>query len=145
MLIRRGLCLFFTLWYALVVVTNTTDLAQTLGFLPASFGWVSGNHALIIGPLGDSGPLWTVATGVYVLGMLWELATASVFARAVWHDTRASSRTAFAVALAFWAVFLLMDEASLAYRFGSLMTTHLVIFTVHLAAFVGVELLAEPD
>ena len=71
-----------------------------------------------------------------MFGMLWELATGLAFLGAVFTDALPAARTAFALSLAFWAVFLLMDEIALAYRFGSLMTTHM-------AALLVVERMSE--
>ena len=53
--IKRGLLLFWALWYSVVVTTNVLNALQALGILPASFKFVSGNWEWInqtMNPLG---------------------------------------------------------------------------------------------
>lgn len=133
---RRGIPLFFGLWYALVVVTNTTDLLRVAGLLPERFGWTSGNYALVVGHIGATGAASVVVHAVYLLGVVWELTIAALMLRAARADRPEATRAAFTAALAFWAVFLLGDEAALAYRFGDAMTAHFVIFLTHAAGLL---------
>ncbi|MEZ4321717.1 MAG: hypothetical protein R3F61_29855 [Myxococcota bacterium] len=60
---RRGLLLFFALWYTVVVATNTTDLARVFGLLADDFPWRSDNYALLAGPTGPSTALTVVWCG----------------------------------------------------------------------------------
>jgi hypothetical protein len=119
--IKRGLLLFWALWYSVVVTTNVLNALQALGILSASFKFVSGNWEWINQTMNPLGVPIALQAFLFAGVIVWEMLCAILFFVAC---VRFRSRTlveekeslwACAGALALWCTFQVLDEAFLAY------------------------------
>lgn len=145
--LQRGLLSFWACWWSVVVLSNATELLVVFGALPADFGWTSGNHALMVGDAAGT-PMETVITVVFLLGLCWEVLAAGLMWKAArWRGDAAERavawRRAFFVALAFWAVFLGLDEVALVHKTVGTPVMHLMAMVLHLASLTVIEVLEQ--
>ena len=145
--LTRGILLFWAAWFAIAALTNIADLLVASAVLSADWPFASGNYELIATLTNRyPRPAWMVA--VLLVGAIgWESAAALLFARAfaAWPQTDAArrlarARAAYAVALALWASFLLIDEVLIAYDMEA---THLRLFIAHLVCAAAAHV--DPD
>ena len=135
MRLARLLLLFWSLWFAVVALSNLADLATAIGLLPPETWWKSGNLAMIadaVSPLG-----LRAAAPLFLAGVvLWEGTTAGLFLRAFVRGRGAS--TAFTVGVGLFLAFVLLDEALLLFKTG-IEGTHLQIVVAQLASLLVIE------
>ena len=143
-ILKRGIPVFWAVWFTFVVTTNTLDLLRTLGALPETSRFASGNFALIETTTHLSrGPSLLLFVGV----ILWEGTAALLFWRCatrtkdpIAHLQR--ENLAFCVSLGLWAAFTLTDEILLQY---SLAEVHLRIFSAQLLSLLAIHLLPSRE
>jgi hypothetical protein len=137
-LLRPGLLSFWALYFAIVALSNLTDLLAAGHLLPAGWRWVSGNLAFIAASTAKTGiPLWLNAT---LLGgvVLWQMLAAVLFWRAAREPGDRWLGLAFVVSLALWATFILLDEALLIFETGA-EATHLRLLIAEIATLLLVR------
>ena len=79
--LKRLLLLFWAVWLSGVVVFNATDGLKTLGVLPATFVWASGNYGAIQEVLAPFA-LPTALAGILFAGVIvWEAVCAALYWR----------------------------------------------------------------
>lgn len=144
--IKRGLLLYWSLWFTIVFVMNVFDGLQALGVIdkgweiaPGRFSLISSTTAIYGAPAG--------AHGALMLGVIvWEGFAAGAFWRAFhkFHGLKNADRRALAVAivlaLSLFATFLVADGFFVNHLYEA---THLKIFVAQLASLLGIYLLAE--
>lgn len=147
--IKRGLLLFWTVYFLLVLATNLADGLKSLRILPAGWVFASGNFGLMIKVTRIYNiPHWFV--GLLFLGVcLWETAAVYCFWRA-FRDFRGVTREgmsvvyrAFAASLGLWAAFVIADEFLIVYEQGGLEGAHLLLFITHLVTLMAIRLLPD--
>ena len=142
--IKRGLLLFWALWYSVVVTTNVLNALQALGILPASFKFVSGNWQWINQTMNPLGVPIAMQAFLFAGAIVWEMLCAILFFVA-WARFRnrtlveeKESLWACAVALVLWCAFQVLDEAFLAYDPESV---HRVIFIETILTMMFLQLM----
>lgn len=135
---------FWALWFGVVSASNLTDLAQSLGWLPPTWHFASGNYALLEKTTAIySLPGW--GNRLLFLGVIaWELAATWLLAgtlAAVCSGRPAAGRLdrTFAVASGLFAAFVLADELFLAFATG-LEATHLRILIALLVTLLVIRM-----
>ena len=143
--VPRGLLLGWALWWSVVVLSNVTDLLQTLGLLGPEFTWTSGNYGMMAEGSGGGGP---GLIAFFAFGIAWEALSAGLFWRAVrqWRTPggRRAARVAFAVSVAFWFAFLIANELALLHKSGDGPLVHWIIFTAQVVSFLAMGRLDDP-
>jgi hypothetical protein len=137
--VKRSVLVFWAAWLSVVVATNVLDASRTLGILPPSFAFASGNWRWInqtMDPLGV--PHWLQAT-LFAGAIAWEALAALLFWRAVaayrgrpFPEER-EAILACGVNLTLWAAFQVLDEVFLAYQPEG---THRAIFVSQIATLL---------
>jgi hypothetical protein len=132
-LLGRVLLGFWCLYFAIVTLSNLTDLLRFVHLLPADWPWISGNLAFIAtstAKIGIPPPLSPVLlAGVIV----WQSVASFLFGRALRRGDAASLGQAFVVSIALWATFILLDEILLIFETGA-EATHLRLFIAELVS-----------
>ena len=119
--LKRGLLLFWAVWFSLVVFTNVLDALKELGALPAGWTYASGNFRLVLSVVQlQRRPTW-VAGALFASVVPWEGVCALLFWRAAARFQGVPSglapvTTAFAASIALWAAFSLAVEAFIAFE-----------------------------
>jgi hypothetical protein len=123
-LLGPGLLGFWALYFAIVALSNLTDLLGSVHLLPAGWRWVSGNLAFIAASTGKFGvPAWL--NPVLLAGVIaWEVLAAVLFWRAAREPSGPWLGPAFVAGLGLWATFILLDEVLLIFETGA-EATHL--------------------
>jgi len=146
--IKRGLLLFWALWYSVVVTTNVLNALQALGILPPSFKFVSGNWEWINQTMNPLDVPIALQAFLFAGVIVWEMLCAILFLVAC---ARFRNRTlveekeslwACAVALALWCAFQVLDEAFLAYGPESV---HRVIFIETILTMMSLQLMPREN
>jgi len=137
--IKKGLVIFWALWFTLALITNLADALKMLGGFSETFSFVSENYSL----LRQVTNLSSGMAGVLFAGViLWEgLATWLFWKAAVWGGIN----MAFGVSLGLWAAMILADELFLVYKTMNLEGEHLRIFVAQLISFMAIHLLPNLD
>jgi hypothetical protein len=143
---KRLLLFIWAAWLSIVSCTNALDGAKSLGLLPESWAFASGNYGFMAETTRRlAAPDWLNAV-LFAGVVCWEVVAAVLFWRALWCNrtggatARRCTRTAFTVSLALWGAFLLADEIFIAY---SVEGTHLRIFAAQLVTLLIMELVPE--
>ena len=143
-LLKRGVLLFWALWFALALATNAFDALKAAGALAAGWSFASGNYAFMreVTAVHGAGPWLTNALFAGVL--VWEGLAFWLHGRAVvlFRDPgcRRPAVVAFAVSLALWSAFILADEVFIAYAVEA---THMRLFVAELVSLLVVLLLPD--
>jgi hypothetical protein len=136
---------FWAAWYSIVVASNLCDAAKSLGGLPESWAFVSGNLALVR----QTTAIYSVPAGIvdamFGAVILWELAAAVLFASAAVQQSSSAqawpaAERALLVGIGLWSAFILADEIFIAFPTG-IEGTHLRIFVAHLASLIALGML----
>jgi hypothetical protein len=146
--LKRGVLLFWALWFTLVLATNLCDGAKALGLLAPGWAFASGNFGFIASVTAKYGtPGWI--NGVLFAGViLWQLIATVLFWRSGMiyrpKDARslAAATTALGVGLGLWAAFTIADEFFVAYETG-VEAVHLRLFSAQFVTLLGIHLLPE--
>jgi hypothetical protein len=138
-LIGRGLLGFWALYFAIVALSNLTDLLAHLHVLPAGWHWVSGNLAFIATSTGKFGvPPW--ANPILLGGVIgWQILAAVLFGRAAREPAAGWLGPAFVVSLSLWGTFILLDEVLLIFETGA-EATHLRLLIAQLLTLIVLRL-----
>jgi hypothetical protein len=142
-LLGPGLLGFWSLYFAIVALSNLTDLLAHFGLLPAGWRWVSGNLAFIAASTGKFGvPAWL--NPVLLAGVVgWEALAAVLFLRAARDPAGPWLGPAFVVGLGLWSTFILLDEVLLIFETGA-EATHLRLLIAQLLTLVVLRLGGHP-
>lgn len=142
--IQRILLVFWAAWLSVVATTNVLDGLRTLGFLPASFRFVSGNGAWINQVMDPLGVPRELQAALFLGAIVWESLAAVLFwrAAAAYRGRPLSQEPAVILAggvnLALWAAFQVLDEVFMAYQPEAV---HRMIFVSQLASLLLLQLL----
>lgn len=132
-MLGRGLLVFWALYFAIVTLSNLSDLCRSLDLLPADWRWVSGNLAFIRASTGSLPP-WT--SQLLLAGVIaWQALSALLFWRAARNPAGRWLGPAFVVSVALWAAFILLDELLLIFETGA-EATHLRLMIAELLTLV---------
>lgn len=146
--IKRILLVFWASWLTVVATTNIFDALKTIGMLPDSFRFVSGNWAWInqtMDPLDVSRGLQVF---LFVGVIAWESVAAILFFWAALTfrgrplSQEKATLWACGVNLALWAAFQVLDEVFLAYQPEAV---HRAIFISQIATILALHLLPAAD
>ncbi len=139
--LKQGILLFWTLWFAIVVLANIGDLLKRLHVLGDGWKFASGNYAL----MKKTTAIYHVPDGIilllFIAVIIWETITTVLMASAALTIASADLNgvyTAFAFSLGLWAAFMLADEFFIDYETGH---THLVIFIAQVVSLLAICLL----
>jgi hypothetical protein len=134
-----GLLTFWALYFGVVALSNLTDLLRSAGLLPAGWHWISGNLAFMASATGKFGvPAWV--NPILLAGVIsWQGLAAVLFWRAARLGGREGLGPPFAVGVALWAVFVLLDELLLIFETGA-EATHLRLLIAQLLTLVLLRL-----
>jgi hypothetical protein len=141
-----GIVVFWSLWFFIVFASNFCDAMVHLQMLPSHWRFASGNFAFLE-KVTSRYSVPTTVNGVLFAGViLWEALATVLFTRAAIRTClgssqfRETSRAAFAVGLALWAAFALVDEFFIVY---DLEASHLRLFIAQLLSLAFLELVAD--
>jgi hypothetical protein len=146
--LKRGLLVFWAVWFSLVCLTNVLDGCKRLALLPPTWQYVSGNFQLIVSVVRVSRmPEWLAAllfTGAtFVEGVcaaiFW---LAAVRFHGVKSPTLALAITAFAMSIALWAAFAVGVETFIAFEKVSEGTFH-TLLSANLLSLLAICLLPD--
>lgn len=146
LLIKRGVLLFWALWFSIAVITNVTDGLKALAVLPEQWRFASGNYFLMakVTALYHT-PEWVVAV-LFIGVMVWETVAAALFWRSfmnfagIERQGQAELHTAFAVSLSLWGAFLIIDEIFIVYTIEQ---AHRELFGLELITLLFLKLVPE--
>ena len=146
MFLKLALLAFWTLWFAIVLLTNLCSAAKAIGWLPEAWRLSSRNYeAMVKATSAYRPPAWV--PGLLFAGvMLWQLAAAILVGCALAISAGAGSidlaaaDVAFTAAIGLWAAFMVADELTLHYEFER---THELLFTAQLATLLALHLLPD--
>ncbi|WP_406698288.1 hypothetical protein V5E97_05455 [Singulisphaera sp. Ch08] len=142
--IKRTLLLFWAAWLSVVATTNVLDGLRTLGTLPESFQFISGNWQWINQVMDPIAVPRSLQATLFVGVIGWEALGALLFWWAVasyrGRPLMQEQATLFAcgVNLALWSTFQVLDEVFLAYVPEGV---HRVIFLNQIATLLVLDLL----
>lgn len=133
-----GLLGFWALYFAIVALSNLTDLLRGVNGLPAGWHWVSGNLAFMTSATTKFGvPYWV--NPILLAGVIaWQALAALLFWRSA-GSGGAALGAPFTVGLGLWAVFILLDELLLIFETGA-EATHLRLLIAQLLTLVFLRL-----
>lgn len=133
--IQRLLLVFWAIWFGFVAATNVGDALVAAGMLRPDWPFASGNFGQIKEVTSRyATPSWLLPP-LFAGVMLWETLSCALFVRA-WASTtdwRAAARLAYAVSLALWATFMIVDEIFIAYEVAG---THLRLLIAEVACLI---------
>jgi hypothetical protein len=147
-LLKRGLLLFWTLYFAVIAASNLCDALKAAGILPGNWRFASGNFALVKKATSIYKAPAIVNAVLFAGVVLWEGVTAALLLRATLgfrgNDAHGLqlALTGLGAGIALWAAFIVMDEIFLDYESG-LEIPHLGLFIAQLATLLAVALLPE--
>jgi hypothetical protein len=146
--LKRGLLVFWAVWFSLVCLTNVLDGCKRLELLPTTWQYVSGNFQLILSvvsvyriPEWLAALLFTGATCVegVCAALFW---LAAVRFQGVHSPHLALAVTAFALSIALWAAFAVSVEMFIAFEKVSEGTFH-TLFSANLLSLLAICLLPD--
>lgn len=147
--LKRGLLLFWAIYFAIVLASNLADGLKALKILPEGWAFASGNYGLMVKVTRIYGVPYALVAMLFAGVCLWEAAAVYGFARAFRHfagvGTAGMSMVyqAFGTALGLWAAFLIADELLIVYDRTSLEAAHLTLFLTHLLSLLALRLLPD--
>jgi hypothetical protein len=130
---------FWSFYFAIVALSNLTDLLRSLHLLPADWAWISGNLAFIASSTARLGGPAGLSPVLLAGAIVWQIVASLLFGRALRRGDRAALGPTFAVSLAHWATFILLDEILLIFETGA-EATHLRFFIAELASLCVLQL-----
>lgn len=144
--IRRGIVVFWAIWFAIVLASNVCDALLQLHVLPATWRFHSGNYAFVHTTVARYQIPHAICAVLFAGVIAWELAATIMFFRAAVKSAKdadafqRASRSAFAIGLGLWAAFILSDEVLIAYDVEA---THLRLFVAQLVSLLFLELVSD--
>jgi hypothetical protein len=146
--LKRGLLVFWAIWFSLVFLTNVLDGYKRLALLPTTWQYVSGNFQLIFSVVHVYRmPEWLAAL-LFTGATLVEGVCAALFWQAVVRfqgvnsPTLALAITAFAISIALWAAFAVSVETFIAFEKVSEGTFH-TLLSANLLSLLAICLLPD--
>lgn len=149
--VKQGIILFWAVWLSLVLLLNCLDVLKNVGVLPDTWKFNSGNFPFmqaVVKVYSTPNPITWV---MYISAIIWEVvaiyllwaALGASFSSGFDPSTLRLVNLAFAVNLALWAAFVVMDELFLAFLIPghNIMETHRSLFTANLVSFMAIHLL----
>jgi hypothetical protein len=124
---------FWCLYFAVVSLSNLTDLLRSLHLLPAEWAWVSGNLAFITTSVAKIGIAPALSPLLLAGVIVWQVVASFLFWRALRRGDGASLGPPFVVSIALWATFILLDEVLLIFETGA-EATHLRLFIAQMVS-----------
>ena len=124
---------FWCLYFAVVSLSNLTDLLRFLRLLPAEWAWVSGNLAFITTSVAKIGIAPALSPLLLAGVIVWQVVASFLFWRALRRGDGASLGPPFVVSIALWATFILLDEILLIFETGA-EATHLRLFIAQMVS-----------
>lgn len=144
--LKRGLLLFWAIWFSIVSLTNLLDALRALRVLSATWAFASGNWDFLVSTAAIyATPRWLLAL-LFAGVIAWEVLAAVSFWRTVATRPGASgvasgaAVSAFIVGIALMAAFIVADEIFITYEVEA---THLRLFTAQLLSLLAVVLLPD--
>jgi hypothetical protein len=138
--------LFWAAWSSVVCATNVVDGLKALQLLPDLWSFASGNYQLMVKVTGIHHlPAWAVAV-LFGGVVAWEELAVLLFRRefgrfrARDHGGSTIYSPAFAVSLALWAAFMVVDEVLIIYDIEG---THRSLFVCGLVSLLALRLLPD--
>ena len=127
--LKRTILLIWALWAMFVTLSNICDGFRTIGMLPDSFKFVSGNFGYIQAATQIYAfPVWLNAV-LFILVIVWEAMICFLFFKAFFKIKENDSRIIllpFLSGIILFGGFLVMDEFLIAYdRLGAIEQSHL--------------------
>jgi hypothetical protein len=151
-IINRGLLLFWSLWFSLVLGSNVVDGLQAAGVVPEEWAFSSGNFGFIADTIAIYEWPSAVAAVLFLGVVLIQLATCVLFWRAVRETGRSgdgghsAALPAFGAGIGLFAGFLVADEFFIVYdRIPDLESTHFLVFCALLLSLVVMRLLQRKE
>lgn len=142
--LKRSLLFAWSVWFTIVFSSNVADAAKTLGLLPPTWAFASGNFHFLEETTSRYALPTAANAALFAAVITWEGLAALLFWRATWlfptPSRRSSLYAAFMSALLLWSAFMLADETFIAYTVEG---THLRLFIAQLATLLAIELLPE--
>jgi hypothetical protein len=145
--IKRGILLFWAAWFAMVLLTNFTDVLKAVGYLPEGFSLASGNWLFMKQVTAIHGTPVGITALMLLVIMAWEALLVCLFWQAfqTFRERKgegglAAVNRAFAVSLALWGLFILADEFFIQYE---LENTHKSFAILALVSYLGIYLLPD--
>ncbi len=145
--VKRGLVLFWSVWFSLVSASNVADGLKALGLARKGWRFASGNLRLLESVTARYQVPRSLNGALFAGVVLWELIVTGLFWRASWHYCRGSRDrrpldAAFAAGLGLWGPLLIADELFVAYESGT-EAAHVRYFVAQLATLLSIELLPD--
>lgn len=144
---KAGCLLFWASWFGIACFTNYFDFLYTLGLLPSSWLFRSGNYALLDSALSiyHSRPLLTHV--LFICNMSVQGLSSLLFLTAFLKFIRrqpawALINTAFSLSIALWATLLIVAELFIAYAFEFEIST---LFIFELITLLAIHLLPSQE
>lgn len=145
--LSRGLLLFWSSWFSLVLASNLADGLQHMGVLPTEWRFVSGNLSLIRQSIDIYSLTMTSAAILFGAVVAVQLAAAVLFWRAfldpdsVARPDDRKALQAFSLGIGLFAAFLIADELFIVYeRLAGVATAHLLILCGLLLSYLVIHL-----
>ena len=130
---------FWCLYFAIVTLSNLTDLLRSVHVLPTDWTWISGNLAFIVTSTAKIGVPAGLSSVLLAGVIVWQSLASILFWHALRRGDRASLGPAFVVSLSLWATFILLDEILLIFETGA-EATHLRLFIAELVSLCVLQL-----
>jgi len=143
-LLKRGVLFFWAAWFSVVAATNILDALVSLGVLPTSVVFVSGNWSWINKVMDPLGVPRGLQAFLFLGAMTWEALAAALYWRALARyggrplGDETEALWACTASLALWGAFQVLDEVFLAYQTENV---HRSIFVSQIATIVLLQLL----
>jgi hypothetical protein len=141
--IKLGCLLFWSCWFTLICLTNIFDFIHAYHGLPDDWLFRSGNYMLLAKVLQiyhtHSAILFTLfSLDIFVQGASAVLFIISSVTFLIKRQITLIVNIAFGISMALWAVFILLEEAFIAYNYESV---HIRLFAFEMLTLLALHLL----
>lgn len=142
-LLKRGILLFWALWFSVVLATNLCDALKQLGLLDATWSFASGNFSYMQAVAGRHHTPRILIIGMFAGVVAWQALVTALHWRAFARylpGARAAIVRAFVPNAALWGAFMVADEFFIAYEPEA---THIRLFMLALLSLLTIFLLPD--
>ena len=143
-LLKLALLFFWATWFCVVFLTNLFSALKAAGLLGAAWKFASKNYESVAKAISlYDAPAWVPAL-LFGGVVAWQLAAASLYARALCSSLAAGAiampavNAAFAAGIGLWAAFMIADEITIKYAYEQ---SHELLFVAQLASLVAMHVL----
>lgn len=139
--LKLGILLFWACWFGLACASNYLDFMYALGDISPDWHFRSGNYELLHGVLNIYDMSTSFLNTIFICDITVQGLSALLFLTAAvcymgrWRPWRFIN-AAFALSMALWAVFIIMEEVFIAYRFEGV---HVGLFMFELIALMALH------